>query len=425
MVAQQVDAVWVWNYTPSNQKAVYARFPARQDRTYTKDYIQAPSELGTLFVTKFPRLSPATPLPLTYEWQPSGSMPGFINFSSDRYHLAWSTRAAGPAPWRLAAQPTALGPETFPGDPTATTAAAADLALADFAASGIEGILIAVKLVGQRDRLHLRAYIVGAPRTLNFADASLLPAAVRALTVGFRKNLAGKSKDFTAPGSQPIFFDPDLNHNAWSLTTSTRSASPSATYAPPAIPLVPTGSAGATTPASTAPPKATSGSTSDDALAESGTFDQAEVASLDEQISNADYSVRDATVTAKTRGSAQRAFAKAVKTNYGFTCAITGISTRQFLVASHIVPWAEDESIRLDPRNGICLSTLVDRAFDSGFLTIDDTSTVHLDLGRLSSDPNLMAALAPYDGKKLSAPATEAPNPEYLRRRLANGVSTN
>ncbi|GAB2680864.1 hypothetical protein GCM10027194_11860 [Thalassiella azotivora] len=160
-------------------------------------------------------------------------------------------------------------------------------------------------------------------------------------------------------------------------------------------------------------------------MAESSAFDQLEVVALDQRIADADYAVQDATTTAKTRGSAQRAFAKAVKTNYNFRCAVTGITTREFLIASHIVPWADDESIRLDPQNGICLSTLVDRAFDSGYLTIDDAFTIRIDLARIAGDSSLAAVLAPHHGKKLSIPRHGGPSPEFLRRRLAASCDMN
>jgi len=34
------------------------------------------------------------------------------------------------------------------------------------------------------------------------------------------------------------------------------------------------------------------------------------------------------------------------------------------LVASHIVPWRSDPGNRLNPKNGLCLSAIHDRAFD-------------------------------------------------------------
>jgi hypothetical protein len=421
---QQVDAVWAWNYTLTNQKAVYGRFSG--DTEFTKDYLQIPQGPGALLRAKFPGLAPSAPLTLTYEWQPHATMPGFVNFSSDRYHLAWQTGAPGPAPWRLTPQPTAYGPETFPGDPTATTAASANRALSDFANRHITGVLIAVKLVGQSNQLHLRAYIAGAPLNLRFADAALLPVPVRALTVGFRPNRACQAADFTAPRSRTVYFDSSRNHDAWSLTgvnpVSAPPAQPSTVPAPLASGSMT--SSAAPTPSSVVQGKSAAPASiiaSDDASAEFGSFDQPEVASLERQIAGSNYTVLDATATVKTRGSAQRAFAKVVKANYGFKCAVTGIATREFLVASHIVPWADDESIRLDPRNGICLSTLVDRAFDSGFLTIDEKSTIHVDLVKIAGDVRLRSVLAPYDGAKLSIPAACAPNPDYLRRRLASG----
>ena len=42
------------------------------------------------------------------------------------------------------------------------------------------------------------------------------------------------------------------------------------------------------------------------------------------------------------------------------------------LQASHIVPWSRDAGRRLDPRNGIALSALHDRAFDRGLITLDE-----------------------------------------------------
>jgi len=161
---------------------------------------------------------------------------------------------------------------------------------------------------------------------------------------------------------------------------------------------------------------------SGDVEAESADVDVAEVARCREAIRDNQYGVTDQFATSKTRGSAQRAFAEAVKQNYGHRCAVTGIRTRAFLVASHIVPWAEDESIRLDPSNGICLSTLVDRAFDTGFLSIGADLCVVVDRKRVALDPALEALLVPLDGKRIEAPRAAPPRAEYLARRNAGFV---
>jgi hypothetical protein len=165
---------------------------------------------------------------------------------------------------------------------------------------------------------------------------------------------------------------------------------------------------------------ASASSITDDLAAEASQANDVDVRRYRDAIARAEYAVPDRFTTATTRGSAQRAFAEAVKRNYGYTCAITGITTREFLVASHIVPWAEDESIRLDPSNGICLSTLVDRAFDTGFLRIDSDTRVSIERERIDDDPALASLLLPFDGRMLRAPTKYPPNPDYLRRRRDN-----
>lgn len=155
----------------------------------------------------------------------------------------------------------------------------------------------------------------------------------------------------------------------------------------------------------------------DDATAEGMPTDEVEVAEFRRNIEAGKYSVPDRHVRTKTRGNAQRAFADAVKQNYGYRCAITGVSTRDFLVASHIVPWSEDESIRIDPANGICLSTLVDRAFDTGYLLIGADLRVSVAARRLDADPALRALLIPLSGTGLRTPSSGPPRPDYLARR--------
>lgn len=157
----------------------------------------------------------------------------------------------------------------------------------------------------------------------------------------------------------------------------------------------------------------------DDATAERMEFDSDEVESFRNQIETATFAVPDSTATTKTRGSAQKAFADAVKSNYEMRCAVTGINTREFLVASHIVPWSKDQSIRLDPANGICLSLLVDRAFEKGYLIVEDDYFIRIDRDRIGEDESLRSQLEPYNGVKLTTPNVDSPKIEYLQRRRA------
>lgn len=162
-----------------------------------------------------------------------------------------------------------------------------------------------------------------------------------------------------------------------------------------------------------------SGRASDDALAEAAEADPQEVDDALAAMQRGDYAVEDERRVSTTRGSKQRAFADVVKFNYNYRCAITGISTRSLLVASHIVPWAEDTQIRLDPRNGICLSSLMDRAFDTGLLSIDEDRIVRVQFDRFAADDELARQLRPHDGQALATPREHPASREYLLRRRA------
>lgn len=74
----------------------------------------------------------------------------------------------------------------------------------------------------------------------------------------------------------------------------------------------------------------------------------------------------------------QNVFRQMVMANYGGKCAISQINIPDLLIASHIVPWAVNEAERLNPENGICLSPLYDRAFDKGYIGINENYEVVL-----------------------------------------------
>jgi putative restriction endonuclease len=69
----------------------------------------------------------------------------------------------------------------------------------------------------------------------------------------------------------------------------------------------------------------------------------------------------------------QQFFRQAVLSSYGVTCCISGINVPELLIASHIKPWTDFPNERLDPSNGLCLSSLHDRAFDAGLITLDES----------------------------------------------------
>ena len=74
----------------------------------------------------------------------------------------------------------------------------------------------------------------------------------------------------------------------------------------------------------------------------------------------------------------QNIFQRFVIANYSGKCAITGIDIPALLLASHIIPWAKNEEERLNPENRICLSPLYDRAYDQGYISINENYEILL-----------------------------------------------
>ncbi|MEU3014226.1 McrB family protein [Nocardia asteroides] len=178
MVATPVEAVWIWYYGQAAQKATYGRFNDPEDKSYTKDYLQASGDCSSLLDEFFTMPASSDTRAITYHW-PGGSASGSIKHPNDRHHLRWGTAAGAPAPWRLTPDPTEAGPGTLPGDPTKSDISGADAALAAYTARGLKAYLVAVKLVGEDDSLHIRAYIDTPPDDLGFASADHLPRKVR------------------------------------------------------------------------------------------------------------------------------------------------------------------------------------------------------------------------------------------------------
>jgi putative restriction endonuclease len=60
-------------------------------------------------------------------------------------------------------------------------------------------------------------------------------------------------------------------------------------------------------------------------------------------------------------------------------CRITGITDGRFLTASHIKPWSKSSDFeKLDGNNGLLLSPHVDRLFDRGYITFEDSGELIL-----------------------------------------------
>ena len=113
----------------------------------------------------------------------------------------------------------------------------------------------------------------------------------------------------------------------------------------------------------------------------------------------------------------QSFFRRRVLSAYGFRCCVTGLSIMDLLVASHINPWAVDHLNRLNPRNGLCLNALHDRAFDCGLMWIERDFVVRMsprlrDVAKESRDAAVW--LLGFDGKRLILPRNFQPDPDLL-----------
>lgn len=127
-----------------------------------------------------------------------------------------------------------------------------------------------------------------------------------------------------------------------------------------------------------------------------------------------DYTGSNKIVLTTTRVG-QNFFRRAVLSAYQYRCCITGLAIPKLLVASHIVPWREDAENRLNPKNGLCLSMLHDKAFDLGIITITENMTVLVSQKQVSDEDHFFdSALSAYNGMPIVLPEKFAPHQEFL-----------
>ncbi|MBN8705275.1 MAG: HNH endonuclease [Bacteroidetes bacterium] len=117
----------------------------------------------------------------------------------------------------------------------------------------------------------------------------------------------------------------------------------------------------------------------------------------------------------KTRVN-QSLFRKMVLSSYNSTCCITGIQQPEFLIAGHIRPWGLDEGNRMNPRNGISMNALHDKAFENGLMTILPDFTIKIS-SLLKSKNNPQAVTEyffKYENKKIILPDRFLPEISFL-----------
>lgn len=112
----------------------------------------------------------------------------------------------------------------------------------------------------------------------------------------------------------------------------------------------------------------------------------------------------------------QSFFRQTIMASFNFKCCVTGISQPELLVAGHIKPWSIDQKNRLNPRNGLAMNSLHDRAFETGLLTITPDYKISISNELLrSKDSSIDQYFAKYHGKEIILPTRFLPDPELLK----------
>jgi hypothetical protein len=124
----------------------------------------------------------------------------------------------------------------------------------------------------------------------------------------------------------------------------------------------------------------------------------------------------ESAATVKVRRG-QQFFRQSILNAYGVRCCISGINVPRMLVASHIKPWRDFPKDRLNAKNGLCLSSIHDAAFDSGLITLDDAFKVVLSkqLRSYFPQPSLEQNFVQFEGRPIRMPDMIAePDAEFL-----------
>lgn len=115
----------------------------------------------------------------------------------------------------------------------------------------------------------------------------------------------------------------------------------------------------------------------------------------------------------------QHFFRSMILAGYESKCAICALPFAPLLVASHIVPWSVDKTLRMNPQNGVCLCSIHDRAFDAGLLVInpDYRIDIHPDIRRESGVDIVKTYFLQFTGKSIRIPNRWPPDPILLERQ--------
>lgn len=101
---------------------------------------------------------------------------------------------------------------------------------------------------------------------------------------------------------------------------------------------------------------------------------------------------------------------------YNNQCCITGLTNRQLLIAGHIRPWGVDEKNRMNPRNGLAINCLHDKAFESGLITILPNYKIKISsILKKQKDEVTKSFFLKYENRNIFMPKRFFPDKEFLQ----------
>ena len=104
--------------------------------------------------------------------------------------------------------------------------------------------------------------------------------------------------------------------------------------------------------------------------------------------------------------------------NYHQRCCLTGIDIPEVLRASHIIPWSENVTNRLNPENGLCLSATYDAAFDKHLISLDEDYRLVLSsmIKEYYTSEAFKVHFLKFEGRRIELPEMYLPSLQFLNK---------
>lgn len=116
----------------------------------------------------------------------------------------------------------------------------------------------------------------------------------------------------------------------------------------------------------------------------------------------------------------QSFFRQMVLSSYENKCCISNLSVSSLLEAAHILGWTEEVDLRTNPHNGLCMSVLYHKAYDTGIFSIspDFKFVVSKKFEKeKANDPEFSRLFLERNNSKIRLPNRFIPNQDYLEKR--------